>query len=175
MFVTFVRHMEVDWNREKRFTAQAMDLELSLQGITEAERMAERLKNVRFRRIFSSDQRRALLTAIIIAERQENLVLPVTHWRLREVNVGSLVGMHQSEVTRPEFQTKHPAFDYREVGGEFRPHVIARHRAFLDGIRTTDDGGENLVVGHGTALRILLEDLGITEKLTRENFIRVEY
>jgi uncharacterized cofD-like protein len=175
MFVTLVRHMEVDWNTEKRFTAQALHLKLNLNGIAEAERMAQRLKNIRFRRIFCSDQLRALATATIIAERQVDMVLPVTDPRLREVNVGSLVGTRQSEVTRPEFRTRHPQFDYREIGGENRTEVIARQRAFLDEIKTTDDGGENLIVGHGTALRALLEDLGITEKLTRENFIRFEY
>jgi broad specificity phosphatase PhoE len=46
--------------------------------------------------------------------------------------------------------------------------------SFLEEARITHGDGENLVVGHGTALRLLLQHLGVNEKLTRKNFVRVE-
>jgi broad specificity phosphatase PhoE len=52
--------------------------------------------------------------------------------------------------------------------------VIARQKSFLASLRQNNDASERLIVGHGTALRVLFEDMGITQVLTRDNFIRIE-
>ena len=175
MFVTFVRHMETDWNKEKRFTAQAFPFRLNAQGIAQAERMASLLESIGFTSIFCSHQIRAIETAIIIAAKQDQVTRFTIDPRLREVSVGSLMGLHQADVIRPEFRTDHPQFDFREVGGERKDDVIARQREFLEEILLDHrDHDEALVVGHGTALRALFEHLSINEKLTREKFVRVD-
>lgn len=169
--------METDWNIDNRFTAQVFHIRLNSTGIAEAERMADRLKDARFSAVFCSDQIRAIETAIIIACRHEEAGYIVTDQRLREVNVGSLMGKRQADViiASPFLRTRNPMFDFRPVGGECRADVISRLCAFLGQVKADyHDTGEVLVVGHGTALRILLEDYHVPEVLTRENFIRVE-
>lgn len=174
MILTFVRHMETDWNAEGRFTSQAFHLRLNATGIAQAEAMAARLEQFPFETVYSSDQIRALETATIIAARHPRIKAFLTDARLREVNAGSCVGKVSSEVTEPIFQTRHPSFDYRSIGGECRADVIARQKSFLADIRKNDGRGECLVVGHGTALRVLLVEMGVAEVLTRENFIRMK-
>ena len=169
--ITLVRHMETDWNIEARFTAQAFHIRLNSTGITQAERMADRLEKVPFWAVFCSDQIRAIETAIIIASRHEDITKFVTDPRLREVNVGTLVGKHTSFANRAKFSTHHPRFNFRSIGGESRSEVIARQLAIMKDIGISEVNKEVLVVGHGSALRVLLEDLEISEILTRENFI----
>jgi broad specificity phosphatase PhoE len=166
--------METDWNTEGRFTSQAFHLRLNATGIAQAEAIARQLAHVPFEIVYTSDQLRAVETAIIIATPHPNIKAFMTDARLRETNTGSCVGIIASEITEPIFQTRHPAFDYRPIGGECRNDVIARQKAFLAEVKN-GCAQKCLVVGHGTALRVLFEDLGITEKLTRENYVRVEY
>jgi len=166
-----VRHMETDWNAEKRFTAQVFHIRLNQAGVAEAERMACNLIKVPFQAVYCSDQIRAIETAVIIAARHQGIKKFELDPRLREVNVGSLVGLPQSSACRPEFSTRHPNFDYSSIGGETRREVILRHLAIVAEIDAAWGGEEVLIVGHGTALRVYLEEIGITEILTRENYI----
>jgi broad specificity phosphatase PhoE len=166
--------METDWNAEGRYTSQAFHLRLNAMGIIQAEAMATRLESIPFEVFYSSDQLRAIETSIIIATKQSNLKAFVTDHRLREVNTGICAGMIMTKVVNPIFQTRHPAFDYRSIGGECRMDVLTRQRSFLVDLKNNNDTSERLIVGHGTALRVLLEDMGITETLTRNNFIRIE-
>jgi len=174
MNLTFVRHMETDWNAEGRFTSQAFHLRLNATGIAQAEAMAARLERIPFEIAYSSDQIRAVETAAIIAARHPQIKALITDPRLRETNTGSCVGTFAADVANPLFRTRHPAFDYRPIGGECRADVIARQKSFLADLKNNRCADECLIVGHGTALRVLFEDMGITETLTRDNFIRIE-
>jgi 2,3-bisphosphoglycerate-dependent phosphoglycerate mutase len=174
MVLTFVRHMETDWNAEGRYTSQAFHIRLNATGIAQAETMAARLVHIPFELVYSSDQIRAIETAVIIASRHRNIKGFVTDPRLRETNTGTCVGKKSSEVGEPIFQTRHPTFDYRSIGGECRDDVIARQKSFLAGVASLGSVEECLIVGHGTALRVLFEAMGLTEVLTRENFIRLK-
>lgn len=174
MHITFVRHMETGWNAERLFTAQAFHIRLNAAGIAEADRMADRLAHACFQKVFSSDQIRAVETTLIIAAKHPLITGFATDPRLREVHVGSLVGTKMANVTEPLFQTRHPQFDYRPIGGEHRAGVVARQREFLADVKRSCSCENILVVGHGTALRVLLEDMGINETLTRENYVCVE-
>ncbi len=175
MFFTFVQHMETDRNAEGRFTAQVFHIRLNSTGIAEAERMADCLQDSRFTAIFCSDQIRAIETAVIIACRHEEAGYIVTDQRLREVNVGKLVGVRQAEVAEPLYKTRHPNFDFRPAGGESKSDVIGRLCAFIGQVKADYyNTGEVLIVGHGTALRVLLEHFRVPEVLTRKNFVRVQ-
>ena len=166
-----VRHMETDWNADGLFTAQVFHIRLNSVGVYQAEVMADQLLNIPFRVVYSSDQIRAIETAVIVATRHQGIKRFVADPRLREVNVGSLVGMPLSPVDRPEFSTRHPDFDYSSIGGETKREVILRHREVFTEIEAAWGNAEILVVGHGMALRVYLESIGITETLTRENYI----
>ncbi len=174
MHLTLVQHMETDWNAQGLFTSQAFHIRLNPTGIAQAEQMATFLESEPFEMIVSSDQVRALETAVIIATRHPNLQGIETDRRLREARVGYLVGTKITDVTEPLFRTRHPQFDFRPVGGEHRAGVIARVREAFDDVKGTGVQ-EVLAVGHGTAFRILLEDLGVTEIMSRSHAVRIEY
>lgn len=170
--IWLIPHMETDWNAEGRFTAQAFHIRLNEAGIAQAERMADQLIRIELQTVYCSDQIRGIETAIIIASLHTYVNKFVTDPRLREVNVGSLVGKFRSSVGKnSEFSTRHPNFDYTSIGGENKQQVIARYGATIKDIRAKNDHEDSLVVGHGTAIRVYLESIGITKTLTRENYI----
>ncbi len=112
MNLYLVRHTEVEWNKRGLFTAQAFNLRLNPTGLLEAERLAEKLDSVCFTGVLSSDQIRAVETGLVIAGRHAEIKFFKTDPRMREVNVGNLVGTRMSEVTEPTLKTKHPSFDF---------------------------------------------------------------
>jgi probable phosphoglycerate mutase len=90
--------------------------------------------------------------------------------RLREVHIGQMAGMRKSDARReypdPEFRGAHPSFDFRSIGGESRTQVLDRIRACCDRIARIHGTAHAdvpfvVIVSHGTALRVLLEHLGI--------------
>lgn len=70
MQIWLVRHASTSAQEEGRLQGQ-MDFPLSNRGKKEAGKLAARLKEVEFSRIFSSTLRRARETAILIAQERE--------------------------------------------------------------------------------------------------------
>ena len=170
------RHTEVDLNAEHRYTGQ-IDVPLNSAGKEQAERLASELSKLKVSAIYSSDLIRAMQTASEIAIFHPQLSL-ITDQRLREVNLGQLNGMLKSEVKlkypNQKFSTHNPDFDFSDVGGESRTAVIRRYTEFFNeltkNVGTSLDVQDNIVVvGHGTALRIFLESLGIACLLEQGN------
>ena len=93
--ILLARHGQSDWNAERRWQGHA-DRPLTAEGRRQAEVLAERLRNVELDAICSSDLRRALETAEVLAERHG---LEVEARRdLREVDVGSWSGLTRAQV-----------------------------------------------------------------------------
>ena len=93
--VYLVRHGETAWNRERRFQGH-QDVPLSPAGLFQAERLAQRLKSETFDAVYSSDLKRAVQTAEIVAR---ELALPVVTLKgLRERSMGEWEGLTQEEV-----------------------------------------------------------------------------
>lgn len=70
--IYIVRHGQTDWNLEERYQGR-IDIELNETGIAQAKEISEKLKNVKFDRIFSSPLKRAYKTAQII--RNDEIIL----------------------------------------------------------------------------------------------------
>ena len=110
-------------------------------------------------------------------------VVPQKDPRLREITLGQLDGMLKTEVKQLYPEKKHSTrssrFDFSDVGGESRIQVIQRYVAFFDDVVSTlgITRGRCLpnivVVGHGTALRIFLEHLGIPCQLEQGHYQRI--
>ena len=67
MRVFIVRHGETDWNLEHKFQGE-VDIPLNLNGIEQAQRIANRLRLEYFDAIFTSPLVRALQTGKTIAK-----------------------------------------------------------------------------------------------------------
>ena len=109
--------------------------------------------------MFCSDTSRSVQTAEIVAAR---FGIGVTACKsLREVFIGDLIGQ-AFDVSRIEAVTERwyaGDLDPRFPGGESGTEVVARHRAQLEEIADAYRGESVLVVGHQTALGIVVPTL----------------
>ena len=156
MRIYLVRHGETVWNVEKRLQGWK-DSPLTENGLRNAERLAERLDGTRIDRIFSSDQRRALTTAEIIAK-DRSIPIEILS-SLRELNFGSWEGMTISEIEYKyplEYNTyKNDPDKYISTDGESIGQLFDRAAKALKHIQSC--GEENvLVVTHGVTIRALM-------------------
>ena len=95
MTVYLIRHGETTANAAKTF-AGITDVELTEKGIDQAKVAADKLKDVKFNAIYSSDLKRAKDTANAIAEKQ-GLSVQINE-RFREMNFGIWEGMRFSDI-----------------------------------------------------------------------------
>lgn len=156
MRIYLVRHGETVWNVEKRLQGWK-DSPLTENGLRNAERLAERLDGTRIDRIFSSDQKRALTTAQIIAK-DRSIPIEILS-SLRELNFGSWEGMTISEIEDKyplEYNTyKNNPDKYISTDGESIGQLFDRAAKALKHIQSC--GEENvLVVTHGVTIRVLM-------------------
>ena len=94
-----LRHGESIWNKDNLFTGWA-DVDLSVQGKTEAARAGELLKaeGFSFDVAFSSVLKRAIRTLWITLDVLDLMWIPVEHsWRLNERHYGALQGLNKAE------------------------------------------------------------------------------
>lgn len=88
-----IRHGITEWNQEGRYCG-CKDVALSSQGKLQAKRLAKRLKDAGFDKIYSSDRRRALQTARIVFK-QARIIKKSA---LREINFGAIEGLRHREI-----------------------------------------------------------------------------
>lgn len=93
--IYLIRHGLTPWNAEKRFQGHK-DIALSDEGIEQAKRTRDRLQDLHFDAVYSSDLQRAYQTAQIIAKPHGIPVTPVPE--LREIHMGDWEGLTREEV-----------------------------------------------------------------------------
>ncbi len=155
------RHGETDWNAENRIQGHS-DIELNALGVLQAEALARRLVGVHIDAIYTSDLKRALVTASAVRARKPAAPFTITT-ELRERNYGKLEGLRWDEIRNlhPDdaaiFRTGDPA--YAPEGGESKIQVRDRVAAFLDTIVEKHPDETVLLVSHGgfcvTVFRII--------------------
>ncbi len=158
--VIFIRPGETDWNQQVRWQGWVAS-PLNDLGKRQAERLANYIRNINLKALYTSDLKRALQTAAILTE---NLGFqPVPDERLRERNIGAWQGL-----TIDEMRTWYPdeyhnlltdAENYRVPGGESRADVRKRMVEAFDTILKQDKGETVGVISHTTAIHELLAAL----------------
>lgn len=155
-----IRHAESEANASRTFAARVIDPPLSPKGVTDAERIAERLASEGIRRIYSSPLRRALQTAQALASRS-HLDFEVL-LDLREVDVGVLDGKSSKSKKNWEIYErvleKWSAGDLEAAfeGGESLGQVCKRARRVIDVLNSGSDLDRIAVVTHAVFLMIFL-------------------
>ena len=97
--LVLLRHGQSQWNLENRFTGWT-DVGLTPQGEEEARNGGRLLasEGYTFDLLFTSLQRRAILTADLALDEMDLLWIPVVrHWRLNECHYGALQGLNKAE------------------------------------------------------------------------------
>ena len=153
--ILLARHGETDWNRDGRFQGHA-DPPLNGTGRRQAAELGERLAGGGLTAVVSSDLRRALETAEIVAAR---VGLPVTrHKGLREIDVGEFEGLTRAEidVRWPEATARFEQTGRGWLQGETVEAMSERAVSALLEVAADNQGGRVLAVGHGGTIRAAL-------------------
>lgn len=147
--ITFymVRHGKTLFNAMGRIQGSC-DSPLIEEGIQEAHRAKEALKNITFSKAFSSTSERAYDTAEIILDEKE---IPITRMKaLKEFDYGMYDGSLFKEVFDDIEVRKNNGFDFTDIGGDSYETISKRiHEAFSQIVKQCEDGDNVLVVTHG--------------------------
>ncbi|MDN5467312.1 MAG: 2,3-diphosphoglycerate-dependent phosphoglycerate mutase [Lactococcus raffinolactis] len=97
--LVFARHGLSEWNEKNLFTGWA-DVDLAEQGVAEAKKAGELIKNagIEFDIAFTSVLKRAIKTTNYVLEYSDQLWVPVEKsWRLNERHYGALTGLNKAD------------------------------------------------------------------------------
>ncbi|MFC2051846.1 histidine phosphatase family protein [Chloroflexota bacterium] len=152
-----VRHGITEFNSARRFAGYS-DIEMSAAGYRQIERLRDRLIDEKIDVIYSSDLKRALVTAEIIASGRKIDIISCPE--LREVNYGEAEGLTFDEIKRlypdvAELITNF-SFQLKFPGGESFEGFVERTSKFLDRLNKHTVEQAILIVSHSGALRVLV-------------------
>jgi 2,3-bisphosphoglycerate-dependent phosphoglycerate mutase len=171
-----VRHGETEWNAKKRIQGHK-NIPLNKKGEIQAKELANKITNVKFDAIFSSDLIRAKRTAEIISL-EKKLTVQTTK-ALRERYFGKYQGRSfaiNDEIMKLINNLKIvKGKTVKEVESDEK--IIFRLITFLREIAITHMGKTVLVVSHGGPMRTLLIHLGFAryENLTEGGISNLSY
>ncbi len=175
--LVIVRHGQSQWNLENKFTGW-IDIDLSPKGIEEAMQAAEKLKEYKFDKAFTSDLIRAQRTLDIILRNTGMEDVPVEKDQaLNERMYGDLQGLNKDEC-RQKFgdeQVKiwRRSFDIPPPNGESLKDTADRVLPYYKSkIEPELKNGKDIIISaHGNSLRALIMYL---EGLSKEEILQTE-
>lgn len=177
--LVLVRHTESTFNAEHRYTGH-IDVSLTPHGIEQATQLAETLSNMSFSMMACSDLRRTRQVAQLIAQPHQHLPILFDR-RLREVDIGAMSGLTKEEARQrypePHHRTVDTTFNFRDIGGEHAIEVVERQLEVLTCIARALPQREATIaiIGHGTALRLLVTTLGFQWRMRQGEFQSITF
>lgn len=154
MRLIIVRHGQTEGNINEIAQGRMQD-PLNETGIGQAKKVAERLKTERIDVIYSSDLKRAMMTADEIIRFHPDV--PVHYvGELAERDYGDFTGKPFKFVNEKQVGSGLERNEYRPPGGESFRDVSKRADAFLDRILQKHKGQTVLFVTHGGIKRTLM-------------------
>lgn len=155
--VHLIRHGQVVGHDQPRYNGQT-DVALTKLGISQYQRLAERLADRRISACYTSDLSRCVMGADIICARFG--IQPISCCQLRELHIGIWEGLSWDEINQrwpKEWQARMADLvNYRVPQGENLLDVQARVMPLMAEIVEQHRGEELLVVAHGGVNRIIL-------------------
>jgi broad specificity phosphatase PhoE len=157
IYLHVVRHGQSSWNAQHRIQGQTPHIPLTPAGEDQAREAARQLKDCGATAVYTSDLRRAVQTAIPIA--QQLGVMMTLDSDLRERSLGELEGSCSDQAWAAAGAAgAQPSRRIR--GGESVEDVTMRVRRFLHRVRLhTADGSPVVAVTHGDTACILVDVL----------------
>ena len=152
----FMRHGETVWNTERRYQGMT-DIELSEEGLRQAECAAKRFKNIKIDKIYASPLKRAMKTAEKIAA-EKGLEI-ISEDDFREIHFGEWEGKTVTELTE-KYGESYTNFirephKYGFPGEGSVENVINRIKPGIDKLIAEDEGNV-LIVSHGGIIRLMI-------------------
>lgn len=156
MNIYITRHGETVWNTEGRCQG-SKNSDLTEKGVSDARKLGERLKNVKFDCVYCSPLKRAIDTAeCIMEDRNIKLVLKD---ELKELNFGAWEGERFSDI-KGKYPVQYDNLwnnleEYEPVEGETMEELIKRVQTFLKELFENCDADNVLVVAHTFIVRTI--------------------
>lgn len=152
----FMRHGETVWNTERRYQGMT-DIELSEEGLRQAECAAKRFKNIKIDKIYASPLKRAMKTAEKIAV-EKGLEI-ISEDDFREIHFGEWEGKTVPELTE-KYGESYTNFirephKYGFPGEGSVENVINRIKPGIDRL-IAEEKGNVLIVSHGGIIRLMI-------------------
>lgn len=162
--LVLIRHGESEWNKLGKWTG-ITEVHLSENGIEQAKKMGEIVKDIHFDNIFTSVQIRVAETLQgVLSVRNEDINIPIEKAKeLNERDYGDYTGKNKWEMKEilgdEEFTKIRRSFDCLIPGGESLKDVYNRAVPFfLDRILPLLNEGKNvLLVAHGNSIRAIIK------------------
>ncbi len=152
-----VRHGVTEYNSTRRFAGYT-DVELSEEGRRQVERLRDYLVNDKIDAVYSSDLKRALVTAEVVTTGRDVDIISCPE--LREVNYGDVEGLTFQEIGQryPEVAEMVVNFNLKLAfpGGESFEEFIERVTKFLNRLKKHAPPETILIVSHSGPLRVLV-------------------
>ncbi|WP_125153208.1 alpha-ribazole phosphatase [Clostridium rectalis] len=184
MNIFLLRHGETEHNMKKLYYGK-LDALLNEQGIKQAEIVKERLKNIRFNAVYTSEMKRAVDTAKIVLKDKKYKIIKDS--RINEMDLGIFEGKSYKEIEKlyPE-EWKNWCENWKEFAppkGESFIQFYGRIKSFFEDILKLKE--ENiLIVTHGGVIKniysyIMEENLDMFWKFGTKNgdlaIVKYEY
>ncbi|MGD0510732.1 MAG: histidine phosphatase family protein [Candidatus Micrarchaeaceae archaeon] len=169
------RHGQTDYNVKGIFCGWMDDAELTEDGINECKGIAEKLKDVKPTKAYTSDLKRAQRTLQIVLGGRKDVVV-IIEPRLRERNYGELTGKSKTETAKnypDEYPLWHRSYDVAPPGGECMRDVEKRVLLFLNEMLPTLKKDDVVFISaHGNSLRPIRRYF---EKMSTEEMCSFEH
>lgn len=152
-----IRHGEVANNADKCYNGHN-DVDLSAEGLSQMEAIADRLKTEPIKAVYCSDLIRTVKGGRIIAEKHSLKIISLQ--KLRELNYGRWDGKKLDDIKRlypKELKARYDDIvNYRIQGGETLIELNNRILQVIKDIINKHKGESIAVVSHGGVNRIIL-------------------
>ena len=160
MKIYLMRHGKTEWNKIGKFQGQ-VDTPLAKEGILQAQKTSEGMKEIPFDCIFSSPLKRAYMTAQII--RGDREIPLIRDNRLKEMSFGIYEGRRLAGFNKPgrvrAMRFRNDPVRYRPPKhGETFEELIARTSGFIREEILPLEGKMDtiLITAHGAAVRSII-------------------
>lgn len=153
-----IRHGQTKWNLEKRMQGHK-DSPLTNVGISQAQKLRDRLMNEKVDLIYSSESKRAYDTAKII---QHNRNIPINARKeLKEIHMGKWEGMNQTDIINKYPETweifwNNPSVYVPTDEGESYEELKARVIPSIEEIINLNQGKSIVIVTHRITLKVIM-------------------
>ncbi len=156
--IYLIRHGQTEWNLEKRMQGHK-NSPLTKLGISQAQKLHDRLANERFNLIYCSESKRAYDTANIIKGNRNIPIHTVTEFR--EIHMGKWEGMKQEDIIDTYPKTwinfwNNPLMYVPIDGGESYQELQNRVIPKLEAIINSNQGKKIIIVTHRITLRVIM-------------------
>lgn len=169
------RHGQTFDNKDHIFSGWR-DSDLTPDGVLEAEKIGEKLKNEHVTKAYQSDQIRSTHTLDLVLNDYHKDFEIITDPRIKERNYGDLTGDSKDEVEKKEpenYKLWHRSYDIPPPNGESIKDVENRVLPFLNELKSNLNPDDVIFISaHGNSIRPMRKYF---EGLTDEQIMSYEY